>query len=342
MRFQASGSTSFPLSRLLTLLMSVLLTGVLLLTLTSTPASAEEEELPEPEALVSYPDLFPAADGGHQSSYSQPSYGYQPPSYGYQPPSYGYQPPSYGYGHKDDCGDLDLLGVLAGGGALAALAVYILVTQAMMMRRRRSLGRELDEFETEVAQVFRGPARARNFADTTVNVTCQVAEWIAGDEPEPLVQARDGGSDCFSGLVGAAAGFAALGALIAYALYLASQAMAARSFSFFDGIEIDEQGLSLVAQMALLFLDQDKEPTCLPHSLCRLNQRAHSISPTHYLATKLASLPAGWFLGSRMAPGGVRSSGDRSFLRMCRGITLTGSESDCDRYYPTCGSDIDR
>ena len=43
------------------------------------------------------------------------------------------------------------------------------------------------------------------------------------------------GGGCFSGLVGAVAGFAALGALIAYALFLAAQAMAARSFSFFDG-----------------------------------------------------------------------------------------------------------
>ena len=52
--------------------------------------------------------------------------------------------------------------------------------------------------------------------------------------------------------------------------------------------EIDEQGLSLVAQMALLFLQQDLELTCLPHGLCRLNQRARSVGPTHYLATKLA------------------------------------------------------
>ena len=187
MRCSTSGPGRSPLPVLLT----ALLTGSLLLMLTPAPAAADEETLPEAEALVSYPDLYPAADGGHQSSYSQqPSYGYQPPSYGYQPPSYGYQP-SYGYGHKDDCGDLDLLGVLAGGGALAALAVYILVTQAMMMRRRRSFGRELDEFEADVAQVFRGPARPRNFADTTVNVTCQVAEWIAGDDPAALVQARD-------------------------------------------------------------------------------------------------------------------------------------------------------
>ena len=54
------------------------------------------------------------------------------------------------------------------------------------------------------------------------------------------------------------------------------------------------------------------------------------------------SLPAGWFLGSRLAPGGVRSPSDRSFLKICRGITVTGPESACDRHYPRCAEYVDR
>jgi len=154
------------------------------------------------------------------------------------------------------------------------------------------------------------------------------------------------GGGCFSGLVGALAGFAALGALIAYALFLANMAAPAdggRSAGFWPlNLEIDGSGLSLAAQLALIFL-QEEEPSCLPHRLCQLNQRAHRLGPTYYLAAKLASLPAGWFLTSRLAPGGVRSPDDRSFLHVCRGITVSdvsdGSDvtaRQCDGQFPMC------
>ncbi|XP_043211319.1 uncharacterized protein LOC122375841 isoform X1 [Amphibalanus amphitrite] len=116
--------------------------------------------------------------------------------------------------------------------------------------------------------------------------------------------ASSGGScDCFAGIVGALAGFAALGALVAFAIATATTtttttaapaAGGGRALMPPDGGGMVDPLTSSFVQRMLLLLTEEQE--CLPHQLCVLSRDAREAGDPYSTLVQLGSLPLSWFL----------------------------------------------
>ncbi|XP_043211320.1 uncharacterized protein LOC122375841 isoform X2 [Amphibalanus amphitrite] len=156
-------------------------------------------------------------------------------------------------------------------------------------------------------------------ADVAVRGVCTASgyrEKETGDRPISRREIRDdpasarsgyassGGScDCFAGIVGALAGFAALGALVAFAIATATTtttttaapaAGGGRALMPPDGGGMVDPLTSSFVQRMLLLLTEEQE--CLPHQLCVLSRDAREAGDPYSTLVQLGSLPLSWFL----------------------------------------------
>ena len=131
---------------------------------------------------------------------------------------------SYGYG--DDCSDLDTLSMVLGLGALAAFALYYYIQQQNMMRSSSwvpMMGALQDRLPDPM------------LLETMTEGACRGLDALQSGSGRRRRQqtaqgtGRDIGGDCLEGLIGPAAGFFALAAIVAYALAQAAMAGARSS-----------------------------------------------------------------------------------------------------------------
>ncbi|XP_043234947.1 uncharacterized protein LOC122388165 isoform X2 [Amphibalanus amphitrite] len=246
-----------------------------------------------------------------------------------------------GYGHdsyykKCDCTKYDILGVVAGGAALAALGIYLLLQQAAAARALVDWTPQLPPLLTQALKLA---MPQQDVAGKAVTTTCRLSRMLENGELTWSraygIGARSGykdheaDCDCFRAIIGALAGFAALAAIAGFALQQAVAAAAARSLpsdGLFDGT-FNMEGLHFISRYLKLMMDN--EDPCVPLRLCRINEDAEDLSPQIYTGVKLAGLPISWFLS-------FSSTARHSFNDLCSAIGDVHSRGGCDALYPGC------
>ena len=119
---------------------------------------------------------------------SRDSYGYTS-EYNSYSPSYGsdlytaasgggYGHESYGY-KKCDCTKYDILGVVAGGAALAALGIYLLLQQAAAAR---ALADWTPQLPPVLKEALRVALPKEGLAEKAVTTTCRVSKMLESGE----------------------------------------------------------------------------------------------------------------------------------------------------------------
>ena len=87
---------------------------------------------------------------------------------------------SYGYGYKKcDCTKYDILGVVAGGAALAALGIYLLLQQAAAARSLSGWTSQLPPLLLEALKVV---MPQQDVAGKAVRMTCRVSRMLEDGE----------------------------------------------------------------------------------------------------------------------------------------------------------------
>ncbi|KAF0289597.1 hypothetical protein FJT64_012191 [Amphibalanus amphitrite] len=242
---------------------------------------------------------------------------------------------SGGYGDQEecDCVAYNLLGLGAAAATSAALAAIFLFANLTNVGRSLeeewSLGVEVLDLTAFLAEPLgTGLSRRRLWRDwgdpyssgdwrDIYNARGEFGEQMSasgggygggtsyGYGGSPSCYASSGGScDCFAGIVGALAGFAALGALVAFAIATATTTTTTTAAPAGTGgralMPPDGGGgmvdplMSSFVQRMLLLLTEEQE--CLPHQLCVLSRDAREAGDPYCTLVQLGSLPLSWFL----------------------------------------------
>ncbi|XP_043202708.1 uncharacterized protein LOC122370836 [Amphibalanus amphitrite] len=259
---------------------------------------------------LSGPDLSAAASGGGYGGYGGGGYGY----------------------NSCDCSGYDLIGLIAGGAALAAVATF-LINQLINGGGGRALG--LNWLPDGVVKIMAEmvPQPTEMFALKAVDRTCDVISDMERRQISVVEnregESRDGDCECFPGIAGALAGFAALGALIAFALaQVIANGGGGRSLDseYSAEGEFVPGGLALAGAMLATLVSEDT--SCLPHQLCRLNSRAQRAGYPYSYVVRVASLPLSWVL--------MKTTGE-PMTSLCAGMTsLATNGRSCDVSFPRC------
>ncbi|XP_043234657.1 uncharacterized protein LOC122387995 [Amphibalanus amphitrite] len=202
---------------------------------------------------------------------------------------------SYGYG--DDCSDLDTLSMILGLGALAAFALYYYLQQQAAAAPARS------SVWMPMMSVIQNRLPEHVVLESLLEKACGGLDVLETRRSSQWTQrgvtGRGIGGDCLEGLIGPAAGFSALAAIVAYALAQAAMAMAgARS----SDTGVDYTALNSAARQMLIALTAPDQ--CVAHQLCQVTRSAGHASAQTRTPIKLASVALAWYAARlRQTPG---------------------------------------
>ncbi|XP_043238234.1 uncharacterized protein LOC122389850 [Amphibalanus amphitrite] len=256
-----------------------------------------------------------------------------------------------------DCSVLSLLGLATSGAALGALG-------AALVQQLASGGTGRSQQATPLAALVPHRLRAALRValvdpDRLLSVTCGAAGRLAeaARSPVSLPRPAAGGRsmleecDCYGGMLGSLAGFAALAGAIAFAATAAVLATttttttaapagaggrAASLFGKETGWDVPSDWLAAVARTSGGGGDprHGRGRSCPAQLLCRGLQSLDEALPNGGLQARLASLPASWLLALLTSGGDGAATLTAQFATYCR-VLVASSEAarggDCRR-----------